>query len=724
VAEFWVETLIAQETMATMGGRLIIAVSNVLITDLAPGDANIDVKYNNFGNNENIYMESAGKIEFMITTSTASVITGGYRYTVTRNLDGSGANQWYAGDSIVNTQNGFIDLYSLRGVKAGTEIGPTIAGNFRNSSTYNDWKTYWAIGNLNGLYGYNTNIFGVAFGKYAAGLAYITIDATNGYRAYGATNNVRIQLSNDGSGFLANSNILWDVSGNLSVVGNALIGGFAIGADYIRDAANSFGLASTVTGGDDVRFWAGAAFASRATAPFRLTESGALIATSATISGAITATSGTITGSFAVNGGALSAGAGKVLLDDTGISVLAGTTKSSERSYKLITTGEFPVQELGSFYGIDDGTGGFVAYLAATNTSRSSNWIVLRAKGTTSGVQFETQTNVGSFKDTFTINAGANYQLFDAITNAMTDMQIFRHESSGTPAASFGTAIRFDLKSSTTQDRNAARIGALWTTATDASRTSAVVIQTVTSAGALTEVARFTNGQLGLGTTTPTYQFHVHGGDTAAPIAIFSSTNTLYGTQFVLDSSGAGGREYRFFSTGSTNPLGGGKTGIYDATAGAYRLIMDASGFVGIGMTPTVQFELSGSVGQKASGTTWSNPSDKRIKKDIRDYTEGLSSLLKIRPRMFHFNGALAHTQFESINDPYHVSVISQELEVALPNSGMISSYEGVLKGKKTSLLRFDAHNLTFMQINAIKELNQKIIDLQSEVASLHKLRN
>jgi hypothetical protein len=39
------------------------------------------------------------------------------------------------------------------------------------------------------------------------------------------------------------------------------------------------------------------------------------------------------------------------------------------------------------------------------------------------------------------------------------------------------------------------------------------------------------------------------------------------------------------------------------------------SGRVGIGTgTPAVQFELSGSIGQKASGTTWSNPSDIRLK--------------------------------------------------------------------------------------------------------------
>lgn len=60
------------------------------------------------------------------------------------------------------------------------------------------------------------------------------------------------------------------------------IGGFSVGTDYVRDAANSFGLASTVTGSDDVRFWAGDTFANRATAPFRVTEAGAVTATTFT----------------------------------------------------------------------------------------------------------------------------------------------------------------------------------------------------------------------------------------------------------------------------------------------------------------------------------------------------------------------------------------------------------------------------------------------------------
>lgn len=69
------------------------------------------------------------------------------------------------------------------------------------------------------------------------------------------------------------------------------IGGFSVGSDYIRDAADSMGLASTVSGSDDVRFWAGDTFANRATAPFRVTEAGAVTGSSITITGgAITGT--------------------------------------------------------------------------------------------------------------------------------------------------------------------------------------------------------------------------------------------------------------------------------------------------------------------------------------------------------------------------------------------------------------------------------------------------
>ena len=80
------------------------------------------------------------------------------------------------------------------------------------------------------------------------------------------------------------------IAGSITATTGA-IGGFDIGSDYIRDTANSMGLASTVTVGDDVRFWSGATFANRATAPFRVTEAGAVTGSSVTITGGSVATS-------------------------------------------------------------------------------------------------------------------------------------------------------------------------------------------------------------------------------------------------------------------------------------------------------------------------------------------------------------------------------------------------------------------------------------------------
>ncbi|MHA1303296.1 MAG: hypothetical protein ACTSPI_06310, partial [Candidatus Heimdallarchaeaceae archaeon] len=257
-AELWVETLVAQETLATIGGRIVVAPTTTLTSDIGTGDTTIYVKHNNLANGDRIYMEANGKVEFMAVTSSAGG-SGPYSYSVTRNLDGTGANTWYAGDAILNTGttgDGFIDIYSLRGIKESSDYGPTIVGNIRNSSTYNDWTEAWAIGNLNGLYGYGIDTYGAAFGKYSAA-DYITIDPTNGIRFFDSSDviqaqlkssewtigqvaasksNIRIssgvlqlrnnttvktQLNTDGSGWLAgDGKFNWDTSGNITMTGS------------------------------------------------------------------------------------------------------------------------------------------------------------------------------------------------------------------------------------------------------------------------------------------------------------------------------------------------------------------------------------------------------------------------------------------------------------------------------------------------------------------------
>jgi hypothetical protein len=97
------------------------------------------------------------------------------------------------------------------------------------------------------------------------------------------------------------------------------IGGWTLAATSLTDTAGTTGLSSAVTAGDDIRFWAG--HATPGSAPFRVTEAGALVATSATISGVITATSGTV-GGWTL--GAASLTGGDVTLHNTGY-LLLGT---------------------------------------------------------------------------------------------------------------------------------------------------------------------------------------------------------------------------------------------------------------------------------------------------------------------------------------------------------------------------------------------------------------
>jgi hypothetical protein len=296
-----------------------------------------------------IYMQANGRVEFMSINSAPTTVTAGaeYSYTVTRNLDGTGANTWSAGDALANTGtpgSGFIDLYSLESIKgipfdylfnfnptgsvysanlaqesswamwdastiganhaiyygcestpfsaifhyiqqikiasgdasaveywngsawtavvgltlggnasfgvagitslswsipaqtgwakttingvsaywvrnritAGTWTqipqqgsrrvyrdkntwGPTIAGMVRASTTFNDVRERWAIGNLNGLYDYGLNTYGAAFGDPLA--SWLSADANNGIRIM----NGSIKLAG------------WDIGGNLSV---------------------------------------------------------------------------------------------------------------------------------------------------------------------------------------------------------------------------------------------------------------------------------------------------------------------------------------------------------------------------------------------------------------------------------------------------------------------------------------------------------------------------
>lgn len=271
-AELWVETLVAQDVMATIGGRVVVAPTTTLTSDLTDVATSIVVKHNNLASGDRVRLESDGKVEWMAITSSASG-SGPYTYSVTRDLDGSGANVWYAGDAVLNTGttgDGFIDLYSTAGVLSG--YGPTIVGNVRTGTTYSDIAARWAIGNLNGLYGYASDTYGAAFGVSSA--ANLTIDPTNGIRLrYGTTDKITLSPSGDAS-----------FTGTVTADAGTFGGVWQVNSNRIAydtgTNATSAGMAPL-----DYPFYAGAIYSNRASAVFRVTPAGNVTATVGTIGG-------------------------------------------------------------------------------------------------------------------------------------------------------------------------------------------------------------------------------------------------------------------------------------------------------------------------------------------------------------------------------------------------------------------------------------------------------
>lgn len=89
------------------------------------------------------------------------------------------------------------------------------------------------------------------------------------------------------------------------------------------------------------------------------------------------------------------------------------------------------------------------------------------------------------------VNGDLRARLTDAVTNAVSVVTVIGHDTTGTAAANFGARLLYQLESSTTAAQDAVAVDAIWSTATNASRTAYLSVKVVQAAAALAEVARF-----------------------------------------------------------------------------------------------------------------------------------------------------------------------------------------------------------------------------------------
>ena len=213
------------------------------------------------------------------------------------------------------------------------------------------------------------------------------------------------------------------------------------------------------------------------------------------------------------------------------------------------------------------------------------------------------------------------------------------------------------------------------------------------------------------------------------------------GIAFGCGATASRGRNQFAFGTGVTTPTTGtcactcdqfvvGRYNVYSgATAHLFAvgcgtsdgtrrnaLNVTTNGRLGLGCTnPSFQLQLCLNSANKPSSSLWSTFSDERIKCNIRPYQKGLNEIIQVNTKIFDFNGKGGHPA-----ETNKVGIIAQEMINIFPDT--IGTFNAKLNEddeEDTELLGYDGHEITFALINAVKELNDKITDLETQIQTL-----
>lgn len=128
-------------------------------------------------------------------------------------------------------------------------------------------------------------------------------------------------------------------------------------------------------------------------------------------------------------------------------------------------------------------------------------------------------------------------------------------------------------------------------------------------------------------------------------------------------------------------------------------------------VNPTHDLSVNGSAG-KPGGGNWSTFSDKRLKKEITGFTDGLEEVMKINTVTYKFNGKAG---IKNIDKAY-VGIIAQEMQKIAPY--MIEELK-LEDGSEEAYLSYDGSALIYMLVNAVQEQQVLIDEKTTKVKNL-----
>lgn len=177
---------------------------------------------------------------------------------------------------------------------------------------------------------------------------------------------------------------------------------------------------------------------------------------------------------------------------------------------------------------------------------------------------------------------------------------------------------------------------------------------------------------------------------------------------------------HNVFSDGTEKYINTGFASAYNQNSGEHIWSSAPSGTAGTAVTRTTtmlldiggNLTINGATATKASGTTWANPSDIRLKDDVRDYEKGTSELMQIRVRTWKYNGKGGTT-----NGRKGLGVIADEAMLILPDT--VQNYKAKLNVNDehfTEIKQFDATEITWLLVKTVQEQQTVILGLKARL--------
>lgn len=265
-------------------------------------------------------------------------------------------------------------------------------------------------------------------------------------------------------------------------------------------------------------------------------------------------------------------------------------------------------------------------------------------------------------------------------------------------------------------------------------------------------------GKLGIGTANPAAHFQISQGtadnyvdSNTGNLNIVSNSLVGYPAIGYNIASGNTGNTWRFMGADNASwiQFQGNRINFFQSTnapsSGAVitpnpTITIDQVGNTGIGTAnPGYKLHVGTDSAGKPSTNMWTIASDARLKQNIQPYTKGLNEIVNIMPVTYKYNGkggigqskvkltdAKTGESVETIVidtdllSKTNVGVIAQDIQLIVPEA--ITSHKAKIDENdqiETDILDFNSHPLTFIMINAIKELKAQIDSLNQQIAIL-----